>query len=313
MDRELLFRFFEGKTSSDEEILVRTWVESSSENMRVFFKERKFFDIITLLSDEKVPVRRLTWRVKLLKNFARIAVVAAFVLGGNFLYNHIRQAGNSEPLAVQIIRAPAGQRVNIVLPDGSNVWLNANSELKYPVSFNLRERVVELDGEACFEVSKNVAKPFSVKTSKGVVEVTGTKFNLEAYSCRKVFETTLMEGEVKIRLNDAKPEDTLTLTPDKKAVFKDGKLSVEEVSDYSPYRWTDGLLCFKNASFLSIMDNFEKYYGVSFKVKNQKLLKSYYTGKFRLTDGIDYALRVLQKDMAFKHRWDEGHQIIHIE
>ena len=313
MDRKLLFRFFEGKTSIDEEILIRKWVETSSENERAFFKERKFFDMITLLSDEKAPARQLPLHIKLMKEFVKVAVVAAIVLGSNFLYNYIRYADNNELDAMQIIRAPAGHRVNIVLPDGSNVWLNSHSELKYPVSFNIRERVVELDGEACFDVSKNEAKPFVVKTSKGVVEVTGTKFNLEAYSCRNVFETTLMAGEVKIRLNDAKPEDTLTLTPDKKAVFKNGKLCVEEVKDYSPYRWTDGLLCFKNASFLSIMENFEKYYGVSFDVKNQKLLKASYTGKFRLTDGIDYALRALQKDIAFKHRWDNEHRTVHIE
>jgi ferric-dicitrate binding protein FerR (iron transport regulator) len=172
---------------------------------------------------------------------------------------------------------------------------------------------MELDGEAYFEVAKNETKPFVVQTAQGVVEVLGTDFNVEAYSSREAFETTLMKGRVKVKLNGSVAGEEVWLTPDKKAVLKEGKLQVEPVNDYTSYRWREGLICFKNESFVSIMDDFEKYYGVSVRVKNQKALQSFYTGKFRYTDGIDYALRVLQKDIPFTFSRDDENQIIYIK
>ena len=171
---------------------------------------------------------------------------------------------------------------------------------------------MELDGEAYFSVTKNEHKPFIVKTARGIVEVTGTDFNVEAYASRNEFETTLMKGEVKVRASDSPGAEEVRLTPDRKAVWKDGKLHVEPVEDYSPYRWREGLICFRNGSFVSIMNDFEKYYGVTVQVKNQKVMTSSYTGKFRYTDGIDYALRVLQKDIPFTYKRDEESQTIYI-
>jgi ferric-dicitrate binding protein FerR (iron transport regulator) len=314
MDKELLYRFFRGDTSLREEKQIRKWMEASPEHRRVFFEERNFFDAVTLHVDEndggKQDVRRLR-RTNPLKELAKIAAVVALTLGGSFVYHYQRQA--KESTAVQTVYVPAGQRVNITLPDGSNVWLNARTQLRYPVSFNGRERRMELDGEAYFNVVKDDRKPFVVKTALGTVEVTGTEFNVDAYASRNVFETALMKGEVKVRLNDRPVGEEVRLTPDRKAVWAEGRLHVEPVDDYTSYRWREGLICFKNESFISIMDDFEKYYGVTVRVKNQKVRQSFYTGKFRHTDGIDYALRVLQKDISFTYSRDDENQVIYIE
>jgi ferric-dicitrate binding protein FerR (iron transport regulator) len=315
MDKEILYRFFGGNASLKEEMQIREWMESSSGNRRVFFHERKLFDAITLFADEKTvgkptakpPVRPYP----VIRELAKIAAIIALTLGGSFWYRQMQKT--DEPVAMQTIFVPAGQRVNITLPDGSNVWLNARTHLTYPVSFNSKDRTMELDGEAYFEVAKNEHKPFIVQTAQGIVEVLGTDFNLEAYSSREEFETTLMKGRVKIKLNGSVGGEEVWLTPDKKAVLKDGKLQVEPVDDYTSYRWREGLICFKNESFVSIMDDFEKYYGVSVRVKNQKVLQSFYTGKFRYTDGVDYALRVLQKDIPFTYSRDDENQIIYIK
>ena len=107
--------------------------------------------------------------------------------------------------------------------------------------------------------------------------------------------------------------DTLMLKPDSKACLqKDGRLKVIPVDDYNPYRWKEGLICFRNESFLSIMNDLEKYFGVSIVVENKNVLKYYFTGKFRQADGIDYALRVLQRDIRFKYERDDENQIIYI-
>jgi ferric-dicitrate binding protein FerR (iron transport regulator) len=316
MDKDLLYRFFKGNTSLEEEMQIRKWVETSSVNRRVFFKERKIFDAMNLHADEKTAGKQIIKRSvrlhPLLKEIAKIAAIVILTLGGSFLYYQMQKTDEAA-VAMQTVFVPTGQRVNITLPDGTNVWLNARTRLEYPVSFNHKDRTVALDGEAYFEVAKNENKPFIVQTSQGVIEVTGTAFNVDAYSSGKEFETTLMKGSVKVKLNNGLTGEEVRLTPDKKAILKKGKLQVEQVDDYTPYRWREGLICFKNESFVSIMNDFEKYYGVSVQVRNKKVLNSFYTGKFRHTDGIDYALRVLQKDIPFKYSRDDENQLIYIE
>lgn len=313
MNKETLYRFFEGTASLEEEKQLRTWMETSSENERAFIKERKLFDAILLLGEynktdkKKALLSRLSsLRTELIK----IAAVIAVTLGIGYLYE--QQTTAAELVAMQTIYVPAGQRINITLPDGTNVWLNARTTMQYPVTFNSDKRKVILEGEAYFDVASNKKVPFLVHTDLCDVEVTGTKFNVEAYADKNEFETTLMEGQVKVASNTSTSE-VITLVPDSKAYLKDGKLKVVPVDDYNPYRWKDGLICFKNESFASIMKEFEKYYGISIHVNNRKVQKYFYTGKFRQTDGIDYALRVLQKDIRFGYQRDDENHLIFIE
>ena len=94
------------------------------------------------------------------------------------------------PIALQTITVPAGQRINITLADGTNVWLNARTTIQYPITFNEKERLVKLDGEAYFDVTKDKSKPFIVQTNNYNVEVLGTKFDVDSYSETEIFETT---------------------------------------------------------------------------------------------------------------------------
>lgn len=314
MEKETLYKFYEGTASLVEEEAVRVWMEASDENKRLFFKERKLYDAMLLLGDEtkqrKAIDKRKLSLSSLRTEFLKIAAVVAITLGGAYLYQQFR--ADNALMAMQTISVPAGQRVNVTLPDGTNVWLNARTTIKYPISFNSDKRQVVLDGEAYFDVAKNKKIPFVVHTDKCDVEVLGTKFNVDAYSDRGEFEATLMEGSVKVA-SIADPAQTLTLRPDSKVLLKDGQLTVVPVDDYNPYRWKEGLICFKNESFAAIMKDFEKYYGINIQVKNKDTLQYFYTGKFRQTDGIDYALRVLQKDIRFTYKRDDENHIIYIE
>jgi ferric-dicitrate binding protein FerR (iron transport regulator) len=314
MEKELLYRFFEGTASLEEEQHIRQWVEASAENERSFLSERKFFDATSLLV---CPVEEGTEmnqaaprRYSLVRELLKITAVALLVLACSFGYQYMRKPAGVA--AVQTVSVPAGQRVSLILPDGSKVWLNARSTLTYPAFFTMEERSMELEGEAYFEVMANAERPFVVRTSKGKVEALGTKFNVEDYSESAVFEATLMSGSLRI-VSVKDSSDIVTLTPDKKAILREGKLFVEQVDDYAPYRWTEGLICFTNASFSAMVRDFEKYYGVKIQVNNPNVLKYSYTGKFRQTDGVDYVLRVLQKDIRFKYSRDDENQIIYIE
>lgn len=314
MERELLYKFFEGTASYEEEVRIRQWMEHSPENRREFLKERKIFDSMLLLGDEKTidekkqkrSVRMSSLRTEVLK----VAAVVIVTLGLNFIYNFVSDRREAVPM--QSIYVPTGQRVNLTLPDGTNVWLNARTRILYPAIFSKNVRHVTVDGEAYFDVAKDKKRPFIVETDKCSMEVLGTKFNVEGYSDKEDFEVVLMEGSVKVASHSGLG-DTLILSPDTKACLqKDGKLKVEQVDDYNTYRWKEGLICFKTESFLSIMNDMEKYYGVSIVVENEKVLKYDFTGKFRQADGIDYALRVLQKDISFRYERDDENQVIYI-
>lgn len=308
MDKELLYRFFEDKATLDEEKRVRKWMEASSENYDLFFEERKLFDAITLLADENQissnhgkAVFKL-WANRLMKVAAVVAVTLISTLSYQYLVKE-------DKLVMQKITVPSGQRIHLELSDGTIVWLNSRTTIQYPAIFVGENRVVKIDGEAYFEVAHNKKKPFIVETAKGNVEVLGTKFDVEAYSENNSFVTSLMEGSVKV-VSDGQE---LVLKPEQMSYIHNGELKVAPIEDYNMYKWREGLISFKDTSFPSIMSKFEKCYGVTIKIENPRVVNYRCTGKFRQSDGVLYALRVLQKDVRFSFERDENNHIIYIK
>lgn len=310
MDKELLKRFFEGRATTDEEMRVREWMDASEENRRAYFRERKMYDMTLLLTDEaeiKSAPQPTKKNVRFFIKFTEIAAVAVITLVVTLFYKN-REEQNYW-LTAQKISAPAGQRVQLELSDGTQVWLNARTKIEYPAAFVGKDRRVKLDGEAYFQVAKNASKPFIVQTSKGDVEVLGTKFNVESYSDDNTFTTALMEGAVKVTAGGYQ----CNLKPNQMAYLKDGKIRVAPIEDYNPYRWREGIISFKNETFPDIIHKFEKYYGVEFRIENKAVISYRCSGKFRHSDGVQYALRVLQKDVDFKFTRDEENHIIYIK
>jgi transmembrane sensor len=320
MELSLLHKFFANQTSKQEEETIRIWLNASPENKQIFLRERKLYDAFIINTNtseiDSTSGQKEYKNIKnrLLPQFKEFTQIAAAVLITAlccwFYYSHINTLDN---MAMQTISVPAGQRMNLILPDGTNVWINAKTTIKYPISFNRKERLVYLDGEAYFDVAKNDKVPFIVKTNIGSVKALGTQFDVMAYSDTHEFETALMEGSVKIDLlND--PTQTLILKPDNKAFVQDGQFRSAIVDDYSRYQWREGLISFKNEPFEDIMKSFEKTYDVKIIIENHNLTnKHLYTGKFRIVDGVDYALRVLQKDVNFQYIRNKEDNIIKIK
>ena len=256
----------------------------------------------------KILERRISpasGKIKFLRIAGSVAASILICLASWYTYDYI-QSGT-----IQTISTLAEIR-DITLPDQSVVTLNRYSTLSFPSRFRGAKREVRLTGEAYFDVTKDKSKPFIVQTDNYNVEVLGTQFDVNAYSETGEFETTLLSGSVKVA-SASDSTQKITLKPNNKVFLQDGKLHVTAVDDYNPYRWKEGLICFKNETFTSIMKDFEKYYGLTIQVKNKNVFKYVYTGKFRQTDGIDYALRVLQKDIKFTYQRDDENQIIYIE
>ncbi len=152
---------------------------------------------------------------------------------------------------------PRGGEFNLTLSDGTRVWLNAETELCYPVQFNGKERVVYLKGEAYFEVAKNKKKPFLVQVDDMSVKVYGTEFNVNTYD---KIETVLVTGSVS--MNQGGKE--VLLQPNQKGVFDQasGKITVEDVDVLAYVSWKNGDFIFRNESLNSIMDKLSRWYGL---------------------------------------------------
>ena len=313
MEKETLYKFFDGKASREEKEAVRIWLESSPENEQELFKEREFFDAMILSGSTKVAgmekKSRPFYRTVLLEAIKIAAVFAITVASGTYFYkSEICKIGE----AMNTITVPAGQRANLTLADGTNVWLNARSEMRYPAVFTGNKREITLDGEAYFEVTHNEDKPFVVQTNKCNVEVLGTKFNVEAYSDSEDFCTSLMEGSVRVS-DKRNPSETVLLSPNHMVSLENGQLSTSPILDFDVFRWKEGLICFRNMNFEQLMLRFEKFYGVRIVVENKHLVNYICSGKFRISDGIDNALRILQKDAKYSFERNNDESVIYIK
>lgn len=141
------------------------------------------------------------------------------------------------------ISIPRGGQYKLTLPDGTKVWLNSATDLRFPVAFTANERVVELSGEAYFEVQKDAAKPFKVKTKETTVQVLGTHFNIMAYADEEEMRTTLLEGRVKV----SGTKDSVLLFPGQQAVaIPDHKLQmIKNINTDEAVAWKDGYFQFE--------------------------------------------------------------------
>ena len=313
MDKDLLYRFFEGRASVEEMRLVKEWSEASEENSKLLRRERKLFNAI-ILSGRLKRMERQTAKKKnyFIREFLKVASVVVITVGVTAALFSVGKDKDDVNVAMQTITVPAGQRVNLDLPDGSNVWLNAGTTMKYPVSFMKGKREVILNGEAYFEVAHNEKSPFVVRTHAMDIEVLGTKFNVEAYSKKAVFEASLMQGKIRVK-SPHNEKTAVVLLPNYKTTLKDGRLVVSKIDDYNVYRWKEGLYCFKSKRFTQIMEDLERYYDMKIQVDKKSIESVALTGKFRISDGLDYALRVLQKDVAFTYRRDKDNDVIYIK
>lgn len=306
MKREILYRFFEGTSSKAEEIAIRKWIEESSENKKLFFQHRLTYDTTLITSPDKLNTKKVSFNKYIWKISTAVAVIALLVISTLFYLD----TNQNKTTSYNTILVPAGQRINLILSDNSNVWLNSNSTFKYPTKFSSKNRTVYLDGEAHFDVKSNDKSPFIVETDYGSVQATGTSFNVEAYTKHGMFETSLFEGKVKVQAGDT---HSVTLLPNQNSTLSQGQLLVSQITDSDKYLWKNGLIAFNNNKLEEILSSLEKYFDIKIQIDSTQLPIHTYTGKFRQSDGVDYALRVLQKSIRFSYNRDDNSGIIHIK
>ncbi|TKC57251.1 DUF4974 domain-containing protein [Pedobacter hiemivivus] len=189
---------------------------------------------------------------------------------GTIIYNIDQSVpekkAQSGVLLYNTISTPRGGKYQLNLPDGSKVWLNAASMLKFPVVFAANERRVELIGEAYFEVAKNKHQPFHVKTAQQELKVLGTHFNVNAYSDEKEVKTTLLEGSVKVvtlsKQSNAKIPEDVVLKPGEQATLIENQLNVTHADIGEVMSWKNGMFEFNNCDLSTVMRQASRWYDV---------------------------------------------------
>lgn len=311
MDKEFLYRFFDGRATVEEEKQLLDWLDRDPAHRQQLLAERRLYDSMLMLAETKPRKIRRTftlprWTREAVK-YAAVVLVAAFLGGGyvSRIYERYLLAGNT-------ITVPAGQRVDVVLPDGTKVCMNALSELKYPGFFVGKYRRVQLRGEAFFDVTHDSDRPFVVETYACNVEVLGTKFDVEAHPEWDEFTTSLVEGRVRVTDRENSVQK-VELTPTQRVSRRNGQLVVDRIPSHEQFQWREGLIAFRDASFTELIGEFEKYFGVKIEIRCRQTPTNLFTGKIRMAEGIDHALWVLQQSADFTYWRNETKERIFIE
>lgn len=279
----------------------------------------------TLFSNKKITV------------FSSIAFVV-ILTGAIYLFTR-KQGGKSSGIqAMSSIVTKNGNRTKIVLPDGSQVWLNAGSNLDYNNSvFNKDLREVTLNGEAYFDVTKNAEKPFIIHTKKMDVKVIGTAFNVRSYNDEKTAEASLIRGSIEVTLKDRKdqkiilkPNEKISIATDEaeSAIEKPGKVPVvknirsipqilvKELRPNPTYNiipeiaWTQNKLFFEDESLENIAPTMERWFGKKVVISNQSLKNLRYYGNFE-NETIEEVLSYLKLSKPFNFKIDHDSVVIY--
>ncbi|HAI84386.1 MAG TPA: hypothetical protein DCL43_12030 [Chitinophagaceae bacterium] len=222
---------------------------------------------------------------------------------GQLVYNS--GDGASKELAYNLLQTPRGGKYKLILPDGSKVWLNAASSLRYPVAFVGNERRVEITGEAYFEVAKDATKPFKVALNNMEVEVLGTSFNVNGYADEDEVKTTLLEGKVKVSANSS----TKFLAPGQQAQLKStGAIAISNNANLEEtVAWKDGFFQFENSDIKAVMRQLARWYDVEVSYKGN--INKHFVGSISRDVKLSKVLSMLEQTGEVKFKI-EGKNLI---
>lgn len=241
------------------------------------------------------------------------AAAASFLLlavFGVYLMHHGAHV-LSETATLKEAKTPRGKRQHLVLQDGTQVWLNATSVLKYPDNFSGREnREVYLQGEGFFDVAENRDKPFIVNTSGLSIRVLGTAFNVRSYEGDPIVETTLVRGKVTLSTNNKDAAEAVTLLPNQKALFskQSKKIALEQaLNTEASTGWRNGWMIFENKPFSYIRETLERWYNVTIVLQDEKSLSCTFTAKFK-DKTLQEVLEIFRNTESINY-WIEGDRV----
>ncbi len=320
ISRLLLSKFFMDEASPEEIAAIRDWAMASEENGREFQQAFDLYAATTLavariqsLPEAALGKRKSGRRRHSVRrwSFAGLAAAAAIALGV-FIGHHIRQESIIRETLL-VTETKWGKQLFQTLADGTVVELNSGSRIEYPACFLGGERRVKLEGEAVFDVTRDVAKPFIVETYAYDIRVKGTRFDVVANESEGEFSAMLLEGSVEVM--DKSSRVLAQLQPNQKITSIGGKLEIQSVNEpKEQLLWTEDQLSLANLSFPEMMRRLEKAFGVGIVIDMdtvpEKILPYC---KVRISDGIVSAFGVLRHHYSFTYELDVQNNTYHIK
>lgn len=259
--------------------------------------------ILTLANGKKINLSNSVNGQIALQSGVKITKTA----NGQLLYTVINTAISANKINTNNIAVPNGGQWQVLLPDGTKVWLNSATSFTYPSTFSgAKERIVRLDGEAYFEVSKDKAHPFIVKSARQEVRVFGTHFNVNTYTNEPAVETALAEGSVSV--TDLVNHQQLFLKPGEKSVLAGQRLAVENASLEEILAWKNGYFRFNDEPITSVMRKLARWYNIDVAYQGAVSADGI-NGKISKYKNISQVLKALEatKTVRFKV---EGRRVI---
>lgn len=332
-ENSVILKYIRSTASEEEKAEVDLWLKKHPDNEEALLQIARIY--YACRTQERIVSRdplRAYWKVdkkltsqsnlkesqkrgryvifhRIVIELLKVAAIVLILLGGNFLLQKDDQM-ESFP-SFQTLYVPAGQRAELVLPDSTRVWLNANSKLVYPTSFKEGVRQVELDGEAYFDVKHNGDNSFVVRTKSMNVTVLGTEFNVSAYSGIEEFNIALLRGSVE--LNSSDRSGKYRMKAGEQVFYKEGKYVSAQIGNMDYFKWKEGVLSFNNQPIHVIIDKLRLYYDIRIEVADLPFLEERYSGKFRVKEGVEQVLKVLQLEHKFTYVKDNELNLITIK
>lgn len=300
---KLYSQFLSGKTNRKDfegfkESLNHLSASSWSERMEAFWDENTVYPSMEVGRKREIH-RRLRLQIhppKISIRWSRIVVAAAViavlsVTAWNFSLLHELQNANSSFLA----EVPAGDKVQLTLPDKSSVKLNSESSLSY--AYVNGKRVARLKGEGYFQVSKDRKHPFVVQVGNLNIEVLGTCFNVYSYEENDFVETSLIEGSV-----SKSPSESFILKPSQKAIYSknNGKISFHNTDNVKETAWTQNHLVFESEKLGSVFQKIERWYGVHIDLLCPEIANDQISGSFK-DEQLSYVMEALKFQYGFNY------------
>jgi transmembrane sensor len=310
MNNIIILKYLQGKASENETEKFFEWLDENPSNKEEFFELKK----IWALTAKEKNAEKITWsdlqaktqpspKKRLLNSvLSRAAVIILLLSLGALSQYFISDIRNKQVYAKSFtVEAPAGQMTNIELPDGTLVMLNSGTVLSYNSDFSSGNRKVSLEGEAFFDVQKDVDHPFTVKSDFLGVRVYGTSFNIQAYPNDKEFTATLVEGS--IGLLDKNGQELEKLEPGEKAYFDDSEstLQIMKVDTNMYTSWKEGLVTFRDEKMKDIAKQIERWYNVEIIIQREGLGEERYFGSILKNKPIDQILEVFKLTISLEY------------
>lgn len=312
----LLQKYIAGTMNSDEFVDLQEYINRSQDRDLFFLLQQQWenddlhtplyaeeIERINKYISQKTTPRRTsaTSRIKWFQ--AGVAVMFLFLVG---LSVHL-YLGKQEYARLGerdfVMRTGKGERVSMVLPDGTHVRLNSESVLSYQQNFGHTDRCISFTGEGYFEVAKDAEKQFQIHTQYLNVKVLGTTFNLSVYEEDKILELALISGAVEVSTNH-EPVQTAQLYPNEKALFntQTRQLTVTKSVHQDETAWLENKLIFRSESFKEVLRQISRRYGVTIEMEIAELEQDRYTGVF--DEDLAGVLRILKAHYGFDYKID---------